>query len=513
MASLFGFQFRRDPKEDKKNNQSFTAPINDDGAVVVAAGGAYGTFVDLEGSARTEAELVTKYREMSLTSELDMAIEEIVNEAMCFEPEDPVVQINLDELPVEENIKQLMVDEFKRILQLFEFTSQSYDLFRRWYVDGRMFFHVVIDPEAPQKGIKELRYIDPRKIRKVREVRRVPIPGTAATTQQTASEYYIFNERGFQNALAAVSTTVGTTGIKIAADSIIHVTSGVMDKNNQLVLSHLHKAIKPLNQLRAIEDSSIIYRISRAPERRVFYIDVGNLPKMKAEQYLRDIMTRFKNRVVYDSSTGEIRDDRKFMTMLEDFWLPRREGGQGTKIETLPAGQNLGQIEDIEYFQKNLYRSVNVPLTRLDPTRSFSIGRATEITREEVKFAKFINRLQVKFSSLFLYALEKQLILKKIITPEDWPLFSNVIKFKFGKDNNFAELKDLEVLQDRLNGLQSVQPYIGTFFSKEWVRKNILRQTDEEITEIESQIQDEITTGQLASPEEQPEQSPEPVQG
>lgn len=485
MASLFGFKFKR--KDTNKDNVSFVPPQEDDGALAIAAGGAYGTYVDIEGSARTEAELVTKYREMANHPEIDAAVDDIVNEAISNDEDDSCVSISLDRLDLSDNIKKSITEEFNNILDLFEFTTHSFEVFRRWYVDGRLLYHVIIDDSKPSKGITELRYIDPRKIRKVREMKKKPIEGVGVAVQSVQDEYYIFNERGFQNNVSATTSAVGTQGLKISSDSILHATSGVMDKNNQLVLSHLHKAIKPLNQLRTLEDATLIYKISRAPERRIFYIDVGNLPKMKAEQYLRDIMARFKNRVVYDSSSGEIRDDRKFMTMLEDFWLPRREGGKGTQIETLPAGQLAGDLEDVKYFQRNLYKSLNVPINRLEPDNTYAIGRATEITRDEVKFTKFISRLQDKFSELFLNALEKQLVLKRVITTEDWASIKNRINFIFNKDNQFAELKNLEIIREKNEALAQVSQFVGTYYSQAWVRKKILNQDDKEIEEIVAQ--------------------------
>ena len=498
MASIFGFQFKR--KKDEV--VSFAPPVFDDGAVAVAAGGAYGTYVDLEGSARTEAELVTKYREMALHPEIDAAVSDIVNEAISDEEDKGAVHLNLENVPVVPKIKDLITAEFNYLLELFEFNTRSYDVFRRWYVDGRLVYHVIIDEKAPQNGIKELRYVDPRKIRKVREMKRKPIADSGVSVTQVESEYYIYNDKGFQTNISATSNAFGSNGLKISSDAILGVNSGVLDKNNQLVLGHLHKAIKALNQLRTLEDATLIYKISRAPERRIFYIDVGNLPKMKAEQYLRDIMTRFKNRVVYDSSTGEVRDDRKFMTMLEDFWLPRREGGRGTEISTLPAGQLAGDLEDVKYFQRNLYKSLNVPVNRLEPDNTYTMGRATEITRDEVKFTKFVSRLQTKFSELFLDALEKQLVLKRIIAPEEWPALANKFKFDYSKDNQFTELKALEIIRERNTIMSEADPYVGKYYSNEWVKRNILRQDESEMQTIMTQINNEIKAGiiQLAPP-------------
>jgi hypothetical protein len=502
--NIFGFQFKRAKTQPEQQAVSFVTPQYDDGAVNVVAGGAYGTYVDMEGSARTEAELVTKYREMSQHPEIDAAISDIVDEAMVSDGGKLPVELDLESLNISDNIKAIFAQEFNTMLELLEFNTKSYDIFRRWYVDGRLLYHVIIDDASPTNGIKELRYIDPRKIRKVRELRRKPVAGTGITVNQTEQEYYIFNERGFQNQVSAISTSVGSMGIRISPDSIIHCTSGVMDKNNQLVLGFMHKAIKPLNQLRALEDAVVIYKISRAPERRIFYIDVGNLPKMKAEQYLRDIMTRFKNRVVYDSATGEIRDDRKFMTMLEDFWLPRREGGKGTEIDTLPAGQLAGDMDDVKYFQRALYKSLNVPINRLEPDNTYAIGRATEITRDEVRFTKFISRLQDKFSQLLSSILEKQLILKRVITPEEWDQIKTLIRFKYTKDNQFTELKNIEMMKERLNVLQVSDAYVGKYYSVEWIRKNVLQQTENDMAEINNQINNEIKQGviQLAPPED-----------
>lgn len=500
MASFFGFEFKRKASEDNKNNESFAPIIDDDGAMVVAAGGAYGTYVDLEGSARTEAELVTKYREMSMHPELDSAIDDIVNEAIVYDVQEPIMQLNLDRLELSDSLKRAILAEFEEILELFEMNTHSYDVFRRWYIDGRLYYHV-IPYDQQTKGIKEIRYIDPRKIRKVREVKKKPITtGTQPVlVTQTQNEYFIYNEKGFaQNLNTNIDT--GAQGIKINSDSILHVTSGINDKNNTVVFSHLHKAIKPLNQLRTIEDATLIYRISRAPERRVFYIDVGNLPKMKAEQYLRDIMQRFKNRLVYDQSTGEIRDDRKFMTMLEDFWLPRREGGKGTEITTLPGGQNLGQLEDVKYFQRNLYKALNIPVNRIEPEQTYNLGRATEITRDEVKFMKFIKRLQTRFSYVLTGALEKQLILKKIFTPEDWNKISNNVLVEFNHDNYYSELKELEVQQDRMQLMNMADPMVGKYVSRKWAMKNVLQLTDEEMNEELNQIQEEINSGEVIDP-------------
>jgi len=512
MANLFGFEIRRavDPQEEQEKQPAFAPEIKDDGAVVVAAGGAYGTYVDLQGAARTEAELVTKYREMSMHPEVERATDDILNEAIVIEDKEKIVQINLDDTKLSNNIKKLITTEFENVLTLLDFNKSAYDIFKRWYVDGRMYYHIIIDVTKPNEGIKEMRYIDPRKLRKIREVKRKRDKQSQVTQTQTVQEYFIYNEKGFQNKAGEVGTATAVQGLKIAPDSIVHITSGVLDPMNTVVLSHLHKAIKPLNQLRALEDATIVYRISRAPERRIFYIDVGNLPKMKAEQYLRDMMQRHKNKVVYDSSTGEIRDDRKFMTMLEDYWLPRRDGSRGTEITTLPAGQNLGELADVEYFQKKLYESLNVPSTRLQQDGAFIFGQDQEVSRDEIKFSKFIDRLRMRFNHLFLEALKKQLLLKNIMTDEDWELIESHVKFDYTKDNYFEQQKSTTVMRDRLTTLDQLQPYIGKYYSNEWVRKHVLYQSDEEIEEM-----DEQNMAEQENPlyQQQVDQNGNPVQG
>lgn len=488
MAEFFGFEIRK-KAVDANTTPTIIAKESDDGAVVIQGGGAYGTYVDLDGAVRTEAELVTKYRVMAEYPEVDSAIDDIVNEAIVFDPDEPIVSINLDSLEQPDRVKKLIRQEFEYLIDLLEFNKLGYDIFRRWYIDGRLFFQVIIDVTKPEEGIKELRYIDSRKIRKIKQVQKVKDQGSTAQIIKQEVEFYMFNERGFMN--TGNFGASGVTGFKIAKDSIVMVPSGMMDKNNTMMLSYLHKAIKPLNQLKALEDATVIYRISRAPERRVFYIDVGNLPKMKAEQYLKDVMTRFKNKLVYDASTGEIRDDRKFMTMLEDFWLPRREGGKGTEITTLPAGQNLGEIEDVRYFQKKLFKALNVPFARMESEGGFNLGRSAEINRDEVKFSKFIDRLRLKFSALFLRTLEKQLLLKGIVTPEDWVLIAQKLRFDYNKDNYYSELKDAEITNSRIATLQGVQPFVGMYYSHHWVQTNVLHMTDDEIEDERKKILEE----------------------
>lgn len=506
MASLFGFEIKR--KQDNADLPSFTPEHKDDGAVVVSAGGQYGTYIDLDGTVRTEAELVSKYREMAQQPEIDSAIEDIVNDSIVTEEHVKTVELVLDDVKIANNVKKAITTEFENVLNLLDFNKYSYDIYKKWYVDGRLYYHVIIDESRLGDGIKELRYIDPRKIRKVREVskKRDKSDPQASPIQKTAAEYYVYNDKGFQSRAGAQAAMGSTNGLRIAKDSIVHVTSGLTDRDGTLVLGYLHKAIKPMNQLRALEDATLIYRLTRAPERLIFYVDVGNLPKVKAEQYLRDMMTKYKSRLVYDSNTGEVRDDRKFMTMTENYWMARREGARGTEISSLPAGQNLGELEDVKYFQRKLFKSLNVPFTRMDPESQFSLGRPSEITREEVKFARFVDRLRLRFSDLFMGCLEKQLILKNIMTPEDWDEFSKQFKFKYARDSFFAESKEMEILTDRLNALNTIAPYAGRYYSNEWIRKNVLRQTEEEIEEIDEQIKNEQGNPQYApiGPDGQP---------
>lgn len=512
---IFGWQIKRkeDEEKEQKKRVSFVPPSNDDGSLIVAEGGVYGTYIDLDGTLRTEAELVTKYRALALDPIVDLAIQDIVNEAIVEDSDEDTVSVVLDDLEVPKSIKSKIEEEFDNVLNLLEFNSLSYEIFRRWYIDGRLYYHVMIDENKPKEGIKELRYVDPRNIKKVREVKKEKSK-EGVNVERITAEYYVYNKTGFlknsgsysnYSIAGASESNSGQTGLKIAKDAIVYCTSGYQGSDNNLILSYLHKAIRPMNQLRSLEDSMVIYRISRAPERRIFYVDVGGLPKAKAEQYLRDIMAKFKNKVVYDSETGEIRDDRKFMTMLEDFWLPRREGGRGTEITTLPGGQNLGDIEDIVYFQNLLYRSLNVPSTRLQPETTFSLGRATEITRDEVKFSKFITRLRNKFSSLFMKLLERQLILKGVCTPEDWKDWEYKIDFKYAIDNYFSEMKQMEMLRDRIALLRDMDEYIGKYYSHEYVRRYILQQTEQEAKEIDAEIDKELKDPRYKDPEDQEE--------
>jgi hypothetical protein len=510
---LFGFTLGQKDIVQKENPEqasfALPTPALDDGAVTITQNAHYGTYIDLEGSVRNELELITRYREMSNHPECDQAITEIVDESICHDKDGRVVDINLDNLKQPETIKKKITEEFNNLLNMLNFSNLADDIFRRWYIDGRIYYHVIVNEQNPKEGIQELRYIDPRKIRKVREVQKGRDPKTGADIIKSIAEYYIYNDRG---TTTQSFTAAANQGLRISPESVINVNSGMMDAKNTFVISFLHKAIKPLNQLRMIEDAVVIYRISRAPERRVFYIDVGNLPKGKAEQYLRDIMIKYRNKMVYDASTGELRDDRKHMSMLEDFWLPRREGGKGTEITTLPAGQNLGQMEDVQYFQRKLLQSMNVPYSRLEPQGGglVGLGRSTEVTRDELKFQKFITKIRNKFSQIFDHALKTQLVLKGICTSEEWEEFREKIYYDYKKDNNFAELRDAELLQNRLQILGTIDPYVGRYYSQEWVKKNVLQMTDEDIEEMNKQIEKEpepVPMGPNGQPmQEEPQQ-------
>jgi len=497
---LFGFRIGRDNDVAEKQAvqiPSFAPPPNLDGAMEVAPGGAYGTYVDLEGTAKNEAELVTRYREMSMYPECESAVDDVVNEAIISNEHDDPVSLNLDKLEQPDSIKKRIEEEFNEILTLLDFNSMAYEIFRRWYIDGRLFYHIMIDTAQPRKGIQELRYIDPRRIRKIRQpIKRTPVVGqNSKLIAPPYEEYYLFNPAG-------LSSGTLTQGVKISKDAICYVHSGLLDARNRMVLSHLHKAIKPLNQLRMLEDAVVIYRLARAPERRIFYIDVGNLPKAKAEQYVRDMMVRHKNRLVYDANNGEIKDARKFMTMLDDYWLPRREGGRGTEITTLPGGENLGQMDDVDYFRKKLYKSLSVPISRLEPDGQFSLGRSGEITRDEVKYAKFVERLRDRFTHLFDYLLEIQLLLKGVMTREEWKDMKKDIKYDFQRDNYYAEIKEQDMMNNRLAVLGVVDAYAGKYYSVEWIRKNVLRQTEDEMKEMDKQMAAEGEV-QAAADEEQ----------
>ena len=492
MAELFGFSFKK--KKVAERAPSPIQPSSEDGATSYIAGGYYGQYLDLDGNFKTEYDMVKKYREMAMHPEVDSAIEDILHEAIVADQNDSPVEINLDNLDVSESVKAMIRDEFNYLKNLYGFDTKAHEMFRRWYIDGRLYYHKVINLDSPAEGIKEVRYIDPSKIKKVRQITK---PKTADEFMKydfgQSEEYFIYNPKGLNN-------TSANSGIKIAKDAITYVTSGIMDTNRNIVLSYLHKGIKVLNQLRMIEDSLVIYRISRAPERRIFYIDVGNLPKVKAEQYLREVMGRYRNKLVYDAATGEIRDDRKYMSMMEDFWLPRREGGRGTEITTLPGGQNLGELTDVQYFQTKLYKALNVPAGRLDSSTSFNLGRSSEITRDELKFTKFVGKLRKKFGDLFNDALKTQLILKSIITPEDWEDMKEHIQYDYLKDNHFTELKNLEMKTEQLNVLGLMDPFVGKYFSIEYIRSEVLGMTEKQMEEMDMQMGDDIESGRAINP-------------
>ena len=501
MVQLLGFQITRandDKEKPAEAKQAFTVPSPDDGTTTISAGGYFGQYLDMEVTAKNDTDLIKRYREVAQHPECDMAIEDIINEVIVSDERDTSVSLSLDKLSISDNIKTKIRDEFEEVMKLLNFDEKGHDIFKRFYIDGRIYFHKVIDPKSPRKGLTELRYIDPRKIKKVREVTKKRDTKGAKGIEiiEKTAEWFVYNEKG-------MTAANSNAGVKIASDAITYVTSGIIDQTKNMVLGHLHKAIKPVNQLRMIEDAVVIYRIVRAPERRIFYVDVGNLPKIKAEQYLRDVMARYRNKLVYDASTGEIRDDRKHMSMLEDFWLPRREGAKGTEVSTLAGGQNLGEIADVQYFQKKLYKSLNVPISRMESENGFNLGRAAEITRDELKFTKFVQRLRKRFTQLFHDILKTQLVLKGIMTIEDWSKIKEHIQYDYLRDGYFSELKNAEILRERLNLANEVSPYVGKYFSVEYIRKNVLRQSDEDIIEIDNQIRNEIKQGIIAAPEGQ----------
>ena len=500
MAKLFGFSID-DEEKKSKGIVSPVPPNNEDGADYYLSSGFYGQYVDIEGVFRTEFDIIRKYRNMALHPECDTAVEHVVNEAIVADLNDSPVEIDLDNLNASSGLKNVIRDEFKYIKDLIGFDKKAHEIFRNWYVDGRLYYHKVIDLKKPELGLEEVRYIDPLKIKLMRirpkdqekkyEIKPSGSVGESITEDTKVIEFYTYYPQGTAQKFGSIAGK----GVKIAKDAITYCSSGLVDRNKHIGLSYLHKAIKGLNQLRMIEDSLVIYRISRAPERRIFYIDVGNLPKVKAEQYLRDVMSRYRNKLVYDANTGEIKDDKKFMSMLEDFWLPRREGGRGTEITTLPGGQNLGELTDVEYFQKKLYRSLNVPESRIGADGGFNLGRSSEILRDELMFSKFVGRLRKRFSGIFLDLLKTQLILKNIVTPQDWNKMAEHIQFDYLYDNHFAELKDTELMNERLNLMTQIEPYIGTYYSRDYVKRKILRQTEEEMIEMEKEMEEENASG------------------
>ena len=500
MAKLFGFSID-DEEKKSKGVVSPVPPNNEDGADYYLSSGFYGQYVDIEGVFRTEFDIIRKYRNMALHPECDTAVEHVVNEAIVADLNDSPVEIDLDNLNASAGLKNVIRDEFKYIKDLIGFDKKAHEIFRNWYVDGRLYYHKVIDLQKPELGLEEIRYIDPLKIKLMRirpkdqdkryEVKPSGSVGESVTEDTKVIEFYTYYPQG----TAQKYGSIAGKGVKIAKDAITYCSSGLVDRNKHIGLSYLHKSIKALNQLRMIEDSLVIYRLSRAPERRIFYIDVGNLPKVKAEQYLRDVMSRYRNKLVYDANTGEIKDDKKFMSMLEDFWLPRREGGRGTEITTLPGGQNLGELTDVEYFQKKLYRSLNVPESRIGADGGFNLGRSSEILRDELMFSKFVGRLRKRFSGVFLDLLKTQLILKNIVTPQDWNKMAEHIQFDYLYDNHFAELKETELMNERLNLMTQIEPYIGTYYSRDYVKRKILRQTEEEMIEMDKEMEEENASG------------------
>ena len=482
---LFGFEIKR--KGTPQGEKSFVAP-SDAGAIEsIRAGGYYGTYMDLEGVAQTEAELIKRYRDIAMMADVDTAIEDIINESIAQLENESPVDLNLDDVDLSAGIKKKILAEFEEIKNILDFKERAQDYFRRWYIDGRIYFHKVIDLDNPKQGIKDIRYIDPRKIRKVREVKKEKNPSGVQFVKDV-EEFFIYNDKGVTSKPGQYIAPENQQGLKITKDAIAYANSGMVDHDKHIALSFLHKAIRPANQLRMMENAVVIYRITRAPERRIFYVDVGNLPKMKAEQYLKDIMDRYRNKLVYDANTGEIRDDKKFMSMLEDFWLPRREGGTGTQIDTLPAGQNLGQIEDVEYFQRKLYQALNIPVSRLEQQAGLNFGRAAEINRDEMKFTKFIIKLRRKFADGLSDLLKTQLLLKGVITEEDWHDIKDDLEYEFATDAYYTESKEQEILRSRVEVLNGLAAYIGTFFSKRYIQKNVLMLTDEEIDTIETEL-------------------------
>ena len=488
LFKAFGFELKRVQKQNQENDKSpsIVPKVDEDGAGYVSASGSYfGQYIDLEGTgAKDNQELIKKYRSMAEHPECDAAIEDIINESIVSSELESTVSINLDKVEAADKIKKTITEEFNNVVSMLNFEEYGHDMFRSWYVDGRIYHHLVVNESNLKAGIQEVRPIDATKIRKVKEVKYKKDPKTGAKIVDKTNDFYIYQERAGAN-----------NGIKLTSDSVSYVTSGLLDTSKKRVLSYLHKAMKPVNQLRMMEDSLVIYRMARAPERRIFYIDVGNLPKGKAEQHLKDIMSRYRNKIVYDANSGEVKDDRKHMSMLEDFWLPRREGGRGTEISTLPGGENLGQIDDIIYFQKKLYRSLNVPLNRLEQESQFSLGRSTEINRDEVKFMKFIDRLRKKFSHLFIGILKKQLILKGVCTEQDWESWKGEIQVDFSRDNHFTEMKDAELLRERLQTMDQISSYVGEYFSREWVMKNVMMFNDEDIEDMSKQVEAENENG------------------
>jgi hypothetical protein len=501
--TLFGYTLTKKKPEEKK--QSFIPPLNDDGATSINASGFFGTYLDIDTVAKSENDLISRYRDVASYPDCDSAVEDIVNEAVAAADDEVIVKLDLEKVELSKNIKKQIEEEFDGVLKLLDFNSKSHDIFKRWYIDGRTYYHKIVDVGQPKKGIQELRYIDPRKIKKVRKINKKKDQNTGVEFIESIEEFFVYNEKGLMATVP--STATAAQGIKIAPDSITYCTSGLLDLDRNMVLSHLHKAIKIVNQLRMTEDALVIYRMSRAPERRIFYIDVGNLPTGKAEQYVKNIMDRYRNKTTYDATTGEMRDEKRTLNMLEDFWMPRREGGKGTEITTLQGGQNLGNIEDVEYFQNKLYQAMNVPASRMRPDNSLNFGRQSEITRDEIKFSKFISRIRKKFTELFDDLLKTQLLLKNIMSEEDWNKIKEDIYYEFTQDVYFAEAKNAEILRNRLDLLNAIQPHVGTYFSREYVYNNILHLDEEEIEQMQQEIDsDPKLQEMLAAQQTQPGQ-------
>jgi hypothetical protein len=496
---LFGFEIKRAKKKEEDKAPSIVPPRDDEGgSYATASGSHYGQYLNLgDDDSKDNYQLIMKYRGNAMHPEVDMAIEDIVNESITGSELEQTLDINLEDVQAPDRIKKVIKEEFDDIYGMLNFKELGHDIFRRWYVDGRMYHHLVINEANPKEGIVEIRPIDAAKMRKVKKIKKKKDPATGADIIEKTEEFFIYQEKPGSS----------TNGVKMTADSVSYVTSGLLSEDRKKIISFLHKALKPINQLRMMEDALVIYRLARAPERRIFYIDVGNLPRGKAEQYMKDIMAKYRNKLVYDAKTGEIRDDRKHMSMLEDFWLPRREGGRGTEISTLAGGENLGQIEDVLFFQKKVYKSLNVPINRLEQEAQFSLGRTTEVNRDELKFQKFIDRLRMRFAHLFYGILKKQLILKGICTEEDWEDWKNDITVDFIKDNHFTEMRDIEVLRERIQTLDMVQNYVGEYYSKEWIQKNVLMLSDEDIEQMKKEIDGETEE----EPEEEPQQEPQDV--
>lgn len=501
-VTLFGYRLTKDKPEPKKA-QSFVVPQNDDGATSVNASGFFGTYLDIDQTAKNENDLINRYRDISLYPDCDSAIEDIVNEAVAAEDDEAVVKINLEKTKLSAAIKKAIEEEFDEVLRLLDFNAKAHDIFKRWYIDGRVYYHKIVDTAQPRKGIKELRYIDPRKIKKVRKVHKKKDPATGVEFIDKIDEFFVYNEKGLVAQLP--NTQSIQSGVQVAQDSIAYVTSGLIDLDKNMVQSHLHKAIKVVNQLRMVEDALVIYRMTRAPERRIFYIDVGNLPPAKAEQYVKNMMNQYRNKVAYDASTGEIRDEKRTLSMLEDFWMPRREGGRGTEITTLQGGENLGQIEDVNYFQNKLYQSLNVPLSRMKPDQGMNFGRQAEITRDELKFSKFISRLRKKFGDLFDDLLKTNLLLKGIMSEQDWNELKEDIYYDFTQDGYVAEAKQAEIWRNRIDLLNQINPYVGTYFSREFIYSDVLHMDDEDVEKMKDEISADTDLQQLMQAQQQPE--------